>query len=129
MFTKILASIGIGIGIVIVLNVIVTIMSHMQTHKNDVRLFTFSEFLATATIIAHFVIGGAPVIKTIGLVTLLFVPLDFIIGPLFTLILKDLHYSDDEKVCQMISCDIGILINTIITSVFAVLIINHFGII
>lgn len=136
MLTNILASVGIGVGIFIAMFIILALMSRstisyvngqvcMQgKYINECRMFILTMITTIICITAYFVFKGSPVIKAIGLTTIIVILADIILFCIVETIAGD--NSEDEPLSGAI---IGLLINLIAFSVFAVLIINHFNLI
>lgn len=129
MLSTILASIGTGIGIFLALLTLDAITIRIAKTNYQVHSTAPSAFVAMATIAGYFIIGGASELMTIGLTLMIFLPIHFVIGRIMLLLCEmvdDGHPIKDPKFC---AAELRITINQIITSVFAVLIINHFGLI
>ena len=139
--TDIFANIGIGIGIAFGLFIILAFSTRNTTHYingngdeqfrekslNSARLFLWSGFFAIAAIDTYFILNGAKALHTIGLTILIYPIASMILTFPIGLMLEPHNDYDDEH--MEISSLIGAIINIIVTSVFAVLILNRFNLI
>ena len=129
MLLTILASIGIGIVIFVILMRLDGIIACIKNQSDAIRSTVPNVLLTIAVISAYYIIIGVPELTAIGLTTAIFLSIYFIIGAILKKLVNWMYdYSLSFKERYSIYL-VRTTINFAVISVFAVLIINHFGLI